>query len=295
MRRIGRHKRKKQKRLIIITSLSLLLFLCVGYAAFGTSLTLKAKGNIKSKKAADMLKEKVVDSGDGLYKDIYENGRYIYKGSNPDNYITFNNEMWRIISVEADGTIKILKNNLLSNRAWDTTGGTYGLSNWARPADLNTYLNGEYYNGFNSSIKDNIVSHTWGIGVSSFEDNKEGKIDKLIEDEKGITWSGNVGLISLSDYLLANSDVANCESLINFNVNYETCRNTNWMYIDGSDWWMITPGIDDRERVFYVSKVGDFHYLVAYYSDFAPRPAAYLRSDITISGSGTVSDPFTIV
>ena len=32
-----------------------------------------------------------------------------YKGANPDNYIIFNDEIWRIISINADGTIKIIK------------------------------------------------------------------------------------------------------------------------------------------------------------------------------------------
>ena len=90
-RRVGRRERKKQKKILIIGSLSLLLFLCVGYAAFSTNLSITAKGNIKSKKASELLKENVVDTGDGLYKDIYEEGRYVYKGTNPDNYITFNN------------------------------------------------------------------------------------------------------------------------------------------------------------------------------------------------------------
>lgn len=49
MRKIGKYRRKKQKK-IIITSLSLLLFLCVGYAAFQTNLSIIAKGNIKQKK-----------------------------------------------------------------------------------------------------------------------------------------------------------------------------------------------------------------------------------------------------
>lgn len=49
MRRIGRQRRKKQKKILIIGSLSLLLFLCVGYAAFSTNISLKAKGNIKDK------------------------------------------------------------------------------------------------------------------------------------------------------------------------------------------------------------------------------------------------------
>ena len=83
----------RQKRIIVISSLCLLLCLCVGYAAFSTQLSLRAKGNIKEKalSSSDLIKD-VVDSGDGLYKDEYETGRYIYKGANPNNYITFNNE-----------------------------------------------------------------------------------------------------------------------------------------------------------------------------------------------------------
>lgn len=49
MRRLKKRRRNKQKKLLIIGSLSLLLFLCVGYAAFSTNLTITAKGNIKEK------------------------------------------------------------------------------------------------------------------------------------------------------------------------------------------------------------------------------------------------------
>ena len=35
----------------------------------------------------------VADSGDGLYADEYTSGRYVYRGSNPDNYIEFNGEL----------------------------------------------------------------------------------------------------------------------------------------------------------------------------------------------------------
>lgn len=35
----------------------------------------------------DDLKEKEVTNGDGLYKDIYGDNRYVYKGANLDNYI----------------------------------------------------------------------------------------------------------------------------------------------------------------------------------------------------------------
>ena len=53
----------------------------------------------------------IVTSGDGLYADEYEEGKYTYKGRNVNNYVTFNNEKagWRIISINSDGTIKIMK------------------------------------------------------------------------------------------------------------------------------------------------------------------------------------------
>ena len=231
----------------------------------------------------------IVESGDGLYEDTYESGRYVYKGANPNNYIEFDNgEIWRIVAKETDGTYKILKNDLLSNQAWDSTNS----NNWVRPADLNTYLNGEYYNGLDSSIKDNIVSHIWGIGAVTMDNDD---LSSQIASEQGTTWNGNVGLIAHSDYLRANSDMVNCGTDKTNYENYETCRNTDWMYISGSYWWTISPDADYSYRVWYVNDVGILNDSDALASGRAPRPAAYLKSDITLSGSGTSLDPFKIV
>lgn len=53
----------------MVSCLLILLFLCVGYAAFSTSLNLKAKGNIKFLTASQVLrKECNTETGDGLYK-----------------------------------------------------------------------------------------------------------------------------------------------------------------------------------------------------------------------------------
>lgn len=107
-----RRSLKRQKIFIIASSLSLLLFLTIGYAAFQTNITLKAKGNIKKTAepiTIEQLREKVVTEGDGLYADSSEEGRYLYRGFNSNNKITFNNELWRIISIESDGSLKIIK------------------------------------------------------------------------------------------------------------------------------------------------------------------------------------------
>lgn len=79
-----------------------------GYAAFSANITINAKGNIKCdpKIVKEKLLENLTTVGEGLYEDKYEEGRYVYKGENPNNYLKFNDELWRIVSLEKGGTIK---------------------------------------------------------------------------------------------------------------------------------------------------------------------------------------------
>ena len=182
----------------------------------------------------------------------------------------------------------------MSDRAWNSTGGSYNSNNWSRPATLNTYLNGEYYEGLDSSIKDYIVSHTWGIGEVEYDNDD---LVAQIVGEQGTTWSGNIGLISVSDYLRANSNTEQCENLSRNNTKNSTCRTTNWMFANYS-YWTISRSVKSQYGTFGIfimnltGTVGSFGSTI---STIAPRPAAYLKSDITLSGSGTSLNPFKIV
>ena len=89
--------------------------------------------------------------------------------------------------------------------------------------------------------------------------------------------------------------MANCGTDKTFRKNYKTCRNTDWMYISGNLWWTISPRAGDSDGVWNVLDVGNLDYNIANDSFDAPRPAAYLKSDITLSGSGTLEDPYKIV
>lgn len=109
MRKLRRYKRKTRKKIIILSSLTLLLFLCAGYAAFNTKLNITAKGNIICTPIpVNDLKNNITVSEDGLHKDIYREDTYVYAGAKPDNYIYFNNELWRIISIMGSN-LKIIK------------------------------------------------------------------------------------------------------------------------------------------------------------------------------------------
>ena len=75
---------------------------------------------------------------------------YRYIGANPNNYVKFNDELWRIIGVfdVDDGTgkiekrMKIIRNESLGDYSWDnsTTESEYGTNNWL-VARLNYLLN----------------------------------------------------------------------------------------------------------------------------------------------------------
>ena len=276
-------------KIIVLSSAFILLFITAGYAAFMTNLNITTKGNIKEK-IVDITQD-IVTSGDGLYEDVYEKGWYVYKGTDPNNYIKFDNgEMWRIVSKEKDGTYKIIKNDLLKIQEWDITGGTYGSNNWSRPADLNAYLNGEYYNSLDSSIKSYAVSHNWGIGAVTYNNND---LTSQINDENNTTWNGEIGLISASDYLRANTNTEQCGTHKLNQENPSICKETNWLFAE--DYWTISAYASDDHHVFIIHSSGGLDTYFANYQEKQVRPALYLNFDVKITGKGSINEPYKII
>ena len=221
----------------------------------------------------------------GLEKDPYE-CRYFFTGGNPNNYVTFNNEDagWRIVSVECDGTIKIMRNESASNMVWDSSGS----NNWTRPASLNTYLNGTYYSGLSSTAQSQIVAKDWSIGAVTFENNN---LDTQIDNENGTKWNGKVALVTASEYIRSNSNKSSCGTITLNDINYSTCKNTTWMY-DNTSLWTLSSKVGDYTSVLYVYPYG---FAISHANNSRTvRPALYLSSDVTLTGSGTQSDPYVV-
>ena len=232
--------------------------------------------------------EQIIEDNN-LEKDPYE-CRYFFTGANPNNYITFNGENagWRIISVECDGRLKIMRDSSIRNSVWDTS-GTYGNNNWARPATLNTYLNGTYYNGLNNAIKSQIVASNFSIGAITSQNNN---LSKQVSDENSNLWKGNIALPTLSEYIRTYSNKDNCGTFSLINDNYSSCVNTGWM--DGNnEWWTLTPSSGTSDTVFYVYSYGRVTGYPPVVTN-AVRPALYLSSEVKLSGSGTQSDPYVV-
>ena len=223
----------------------------------------------------------------GLEKDPYE-CRYFFTGANPNNYVTFNGENagWRIISVECDGTIKIMRSNSIGRISWDSH-----QDNIWESASLNTYLNGNYFDRLNSTAQSQIVAKDWSIGAVKENNNN---LAQQINNENGTKWNGKVALPTASEYLRSNSNKSNCETMYKIYSGITgQCKGTTWMYYSYEEWWTLSPVQDFNYKAFSI-------YMDSSYADIstttalAVRPALYLKSDVKLSGNGTKSDPYVV-
>ena len=291
----------------------------------------QATGNNPSgESAADKLIATAVTSGDGLYADSYEEGRYIYRGGTPNNYITFNGETWRILSVEADGTIKIIRNESIGDKVFDSegyrdsasngavgtycAGASYGCNAWAKndnfvngsltgtvlkDAELNTYLNSDYYNGLTEAAKEQITTGTFKTGEVIYNDTNLGN---TVNDESSITWDGKIALATASEYIRTSNNSA-CTSVSAY-WNTSSCYNNgnthNWLtkIMNSSSKkysWLLSPISGHSSYVFYVDSDGSlYRRLGAGDAATGVAPVVYLSSDITLEGEGTQSNPYVI-
>ena len=336
MRKTRKSKLKGQKQILLVGLFVFVTLMTIGYAAFNTNITLHVKGNIKTPPVD--ITDNVVTSGDGLYADEYEEGRYVYRGSNPNNYIMFNNELWRIISKEADGTYKIIRNNVLANRAYDEanrrttennsycTNPQYGCGVYAavsgtfsspsgsqsgtvtEDSPIKIYLNEDYYtNNINSTAKEQMTSHSFNIGAVEYlgrGGDSADSIEKNIAGEKMYTWTGNVGLANVSDILRASTNPLCTSATTSYNGTNEC--NSNYLLDKGSArllaYWTINAsssvpgGFTSNAWIGYADSLyANVDCRNASHRANAPRPVVFLKSDTTLSGSGTESDPYIIM
>lgn len=85
----------------------------------------------------------IATSGEGLYR---ISGSYLYKGKNVDNYIRYNNDLWRIIKVNSDGSIDMTTDSFINGMDWNSEVVPY------KDSDIRAYLNDVYLNTLNKDL-----------------------------------------------------------------------------------------------------------------------------------------------
>ncbi len=221
----------------------------------------------------NLYEDSITRTSNGLKKDNTEDKNIRYYGSDPNNYVRFNNELWRIIGVFGNN-VKLIRNEKLGNLSWDSSEESinegWGVNEWSTSA-LKNYLNTMYYGGtsvtcynaknkqtttcptnkLNTESKTLIDYYTWKTGAIEMSKrtntpafykaergNVTGKIcngGSACNDtvERTTEWPGYIGLPYATDYAYASG-----ESICETNMVKQDSSNT---YICKNNNWMFKP------------------------------------------------------
>lgn len=122
----------------------------------------------------------IVVEGDGLYR---ENGVYIYKGYEANNYIKYSNMLWRVVRTNSDGSVEIILDDYINILAWDFKGKEY------IDSDIHTYLNDIFVKQINTEV----------LVKTSICTDKMTSIDKYSCNNKNVDYF--VKLLPANDFL----------------------------------------------------------------------------------------------
>ena len=237
-------------------------------------------------------------NSEGLFTDDFGNIRY--RGASPKNYVTFNNEVWRIIGV-FNGKLKLIREERINNTEdvshpneflWDKN----GQNDWST-ASAQTYLNTTYYNSLDVISKNMIVEEKYNLGGITTAD-----IDKktAYEKERGTIvyigrpteWTGRIGLMYLSDYGYAAGE--DCTKTFYYYDN-TICKNSNWLYKSGDAQWAMTPRSNESYDAARVYGNGNANLSYVSFGWYSLHPVLYLNSSVQITaGDGTSSNPYIL-
>ena len=267
----------------------------------------------------------LLESEQGTGKVVNENG-YRYEGKNPNNYIWFNNEYWRIIGVfdsashgqSGKNLVKIIRADVLDGLAWHKS----NTNDWTT-ASLNLLLNGAYYNahdgtssgycyvyngilancdytirGIQSGYRGMIANVTWYLGGYS---SNSATTEAFYGYERGTTvpsgnltsTTGYIGLMYPSDYgySVLSSSCARTTELRSYNT--PTCAGQSWLYGKGHE-WTLTPYSTNSASVFYLGYRGPLYYEFAHYG-IGSRPVLYLDASVyKTDGDGSLENPYIV-
>ena len=294
------------------------------YAKWSSSVESKniLKLHVKTGKSAlEFAKEKVGTGGleeithtvdDTLQVDSKFATEYRYRGGNVNNYVTFNNEVWRIIGViptedtngNVENRIKIIRNESIGSMKWNEN----SLNNWVT-ATLNTYLNNDYYNTLNDETKSMIGTTKYYLGgyksYPSITADTMWQYERKNETNRtGYYYGTNpimqndankkIALMYASDYGYAASK--SCTSnLYDYDASANCKTANNWLD-KSQNTWTLSHCSGGNGTILYISvgsgmgNGGD-----SGAKQYLTLPVLTLSSNVKISsGSGTSSDPYQL-
>ena len=150
----------------------------------------------------DLYSSEETRISNGLKKDNTEDKNIRYYGSDPNNYVSFNNELWRIIGVFGNN-VKLVRKDSLGSLSWDSSessiNGGVGINQWGESkdadgneyagADLQVYLNKMYYGGTSVTCYNGKNNQTTTCPTGTIDETSKSLIDYHIWNTGAIEYN----------------------------------------------------------------------------------------------------------
>lgn len=236
---------------------------------------------------ADKIKEDVVTTESGLYQ-VGED--YIFKGDKVNNYINIFDNSYRIMSIDKNNIIKLVKSEPeITSRIWDNkfnieVNHSYG-KNIYKDSVILTYLLNDYENAkkISKNTKKHIVAYDVCIGKRSVNDysiNKELDCSEVLENQI-------ISLMNVSDFAMASAD-PDCNSTAS-----RACKNYNYLSRIATSTWTLNTVIENTYEAFFISDGLSEHQNANSYNEY--NIVIYIDgNELYTSGEGTALNPYII-
>ena len=153
-------------------------------------------------KAVEYISNLYDYDGEGLKVDNTVDANVRYYGSNPNNYVSFNNELWRIIGVFGNN-VKLVRKDSLGSISWDSSESTInngrGINQWGEStyedgttyegSDLMQYLNKMYYGGTSETCYNGENNRTTTCPTNTIDETSKSLIDNHIWNTGAIEYN----------------------------------------------------------------------------------------------------------
>lgn len=183
---------------------------------------------------------------------------HVYKGKEDHNYIKFSGQLFRIVGVNSDGTVKIVSDENISHVDYKS---------------VDKWLNDYYYNHLSDSSKEYLVNHYNFCKDTVSKEQVDSKIDCNNAKNKQ-----NVGLLSINEY---NKSLKEGESYL-----YTDTINWTSDQMNSKKAWTVRSAFFGQNSKYLDYDQSD---------NFNVKPVLILKKDTKIlEGDGSITNPYDI-
>lgn len=232
----------------------------------------------------DKLKEQIVTKESGLYQ---VSDGYVYKGAKVNNYVSFFDKEYRIVSIDNNGILKLVKSNSEKDKVkWDfkfnvDVDRAYGKNDYSDSNILDVLSN--VYAQVSDKQKAHLVAYDVCYGNRSLQ---YLNIDKVNECSLKLE-NQYVSLLNTYDFAMASYD-KDCTT-----IGGGACRNYNYLFDTLNSTWLMNGDADTSFKVYYYS-AGNIISTRAN-NNIKYNIVIYINGlELVKKGDGSKKDPFVI-